>query len=118
HQRDHARHVAALDRGAQAGVDGLAAGDVLRPRRAACGREHDTGDDKSGLPIHASLPADAWPCGTSRACRYDETNTGNTACPMARARARNATRDANGPRPRQTWAAAIGKEPWKQSNPL
>src|SRR5207342_1412996 len=62
-QRDHARHVLALDGIAQARIDGSAAGRILRTQGAKRRSEHDAhGDDNaSGLSVHESLPVDAWP---------------------------------------------------------
>jgi len=57
-QRDHARHVLALDRTAQRGVDARTTGRILRMHRTgACRRQDSRADDHSDdVPIHESLP--------------------------------------------------------------
>ena len=65
-ERDHARHVLALNRATQRRVDARACRRILRPHRPGGRGQRDAhADDNShGLPFHESLPLD-----TSPGCR-------------------------------------------------
>ena len=75
-QRDHARHVLALDRIAQRRVDGRAARRILRTRRAGGRSKHDAHADEysDDLTIHESLPVNflCWPADEGNATNLRE----------------------------------------------